>query len=294
MSDEIEVQVPIFEDPENPDNPTEVAGEGKKYRQWCFTDYVRNESVWTELDCAYIVFGREVCPTTGKKHLQGYFALKFQRTRSSLKKKNHPTAWFGVTKGTPLQASTYCKKTGDFYERGILPEPGKRNDLLDLTTMIRAGATDKEMVDEHPTRMFLYANNVVRFRAMLVPPRNFKTQVYWYWGPSETGKSRFAHHEAGLRAYSKDTSESFWDGYAGEEHVIIDELRVGDIPHGQLLKLFDRYPLRVKVKNASCQFVARRIWVTSSLHPREFVPHREEEKQLLRRITLIREFKRDE
>lgn len=95
--------------------------------------------------------------------------------------------------------------------------------------------------------------------------------VYVYYGPPGSGKSRRAWDEAGFDAYPKDPRTKFWDGYQGEENVVIDEFRGGvDIAH--VLRWFDRYPVRVEIKGAGSVLRARRIWITSNLHPSEWYP----------------------
>jgi len=51
-------------------------------RAWCFTlnNYDESEAVvamdWAEDECAYVVFGWELAPTTYIPHIQGYFRLR--------------------------------------------------------------------------------------------------------------------------------------------------------------------------------------------------------------------------
>lgn len=111
--------------------------------------------------------------------------------------------------------------------------------------------------------------------------------VYVYWGKTGTGKSRTAWEEGSLESYSKDPRSKFWCGYQTEENVIIDEFRGGiDISH--LLRWTDRYPVRVEVKGSSRPLCARKIWITSNLHPRDWYPELDSEtlSALLRRLTV--------
>lgn len=111
-----------------------------------------------------------------------------------------------------------------------------------------------------------------------------------FWGPTGTGKSRRAWEEAGWQAYPKDPRSKFWDGYSGQQHVVIDEFR-GDIDIAHLLRWFDRYPVIVEVKGSSCVFAATHIWITSNLSPDFWYPGLDEGTQAaLRRRLIVTQF----
>lgn len=112
--------------------------------------------------------------------------------------------------------------------------------------------------------------------------------VHCFWGATGTGKSRRAWDEAGLDAYPKDPRSKFWDGYRGQENVVIDEFRGGiDISH--MLRWFDRYPVIVEIKGCATVLKATSIWVTSNLHPNDWYPDLDDETKLalLRRLTVV-------
>jgi len=125
--------------------------------------------------------------------------------------------------------------------------------------------------------------------------RSFKTEVYWYYGPTGTGKSRAANVEA-PHAYWKSPVDKWWDGYSGQEDVIVDDYRRDLCTFATLLRLFDRYPLRVEYKGGSCEFRSKRIFITSPKSPKDTwtegeKPRTDEDiQQLLRRITKIVHF----
>jgi len=74
-------------------------------------------------DLSYLVYGREICPTSGRPHLQGYLCLTQRKRMSFLKtlpglSRCH---WEVQKASKPEQAITYCKKDGDFDEYGEPP-----------------------------------------------------------------------------------------------------------------------------------------------------------------------------
>lgn len=121
--------------------------------------------------------------------------------------------------------------------------------------------------------------------------RNWKTTIFWLYGATGTGKSRWAH-EQDPEAYIKEPTTKWWDGYDGEATVIIDDARRDMCTFAYMLRLFDRYPLPIETKGGTCQFLARTIYFTSPFHPRQFWEGRctEDLKQLLRRIEHIRHY----
>ncbi len=129
--------------------------------------------------------------------------------------------------------------------------------------------------------------NLKRIAVDHLEPIGVERTIHVYWGRTGTGKSRRAWTEAGLGAFPKDPRTKFWDGYRGHEHVVIDEFRGGiDIAH--ILRWLDRYPVIIEVKGSSTILVAKQIWITSNLDPREWYPDLDDETKqaLLRRMTI--------
>lgn len=121
--------------------------------------------------------------------------------------------------------------------------------------------------------------------------RDFVTEVYWFYGPTGSGKTRAASC-ACPDAYWKANNNRWWDGYEAHEDVIIDDYRTSFCPFSELLRLFDRYPFQVEVKGGTREFVARRVYVTTPKNPRDTWSLRSDEDlgQLLRRIHEVRHF----
>jgi len=65
------------------------------------------------MEFKYAVFGREICPKTGKHHLQGYVALARQKRLTAMKKL-FPRAHLEICIGNPKQNKDYCTKVCDY------------------------------------------------------------------------------------------------------------------------------------------------------------------------------------
>lgn len=107
-----------------------------------------------------------------------------------------------------------------------------------------------------------------------------------YVGVSGSGKTFSAYTEA-PKAYWKDSTTIWWDGYKGQEDVIIDEFR-GGIALELLLRWLDGYPVSVQVKGGSRAIAAKRFWITSNKSPALWYPDLDEPSKdaLLRRLQI--------
>lgn len=140
-----------------------------------------------------------------------------------------------------------------------------------------------------PADVYLrYYGNIQRIARDNLVPVAIERTVRVYWGATGTGKSRRAWSEAGLEAYPKDPRTKFWDGYAGHEHVVVDEFR-GGIDIGHVLRWFDRYPVLVEVKGSAVVLKAKALWLTSNLDPRLWYKDCDPETvaALMRRLEVV-------
>lgn len=122
------------------------------------------------------------------------------------------------------------------------------------------------------------------------PFRNEIT-VNVYWGATATGKSHRMFEEAyagGIIPYVKASTTKWWDGYQGQDRVIMDEFR-GQISIEHLLKWLDKYPCFVEEKGGQLALKATQFWICSNLHPSSWYPTMDHESQeaLLRRLKII-------
>ena len=115
--------------------------------------------------------------------------------------------------------------------------------------MIVEGVDLREIAAEHPVAYIRYHKGFAALKALQIPDRDWKTEVFWYYGPTGTGKSYTAREECGPGAYYKMGGNKWWCGYQGQEHVVIDDFRRDLCPFHELLRLFDRYPMQVEFKS---------------------------------------------
>ncbi len=83
----------------------------------------------------------------------------------------------------------------------------------------------------------------------------------------------------------------WFDGYDGHAVVILDDFRPDMAKMWMMLRLLDRYQLRVPVKGGFTQWRPELIIITCPLPPQDcYLDVGEDREQLIRRITEIRHF----
>ena len=262
-----------------------------KTHAYCFTwNNYTDENIETlkAQQYKYLVFGRELAPTTGTPHLQGYIYYQHQRTISAIAKQLkgiHLTP----ANGNPFANREYCTKDNKFEEYGTIPKQGKRSDIIELKDAITETNSVRELVEQGSIinlQGFKLAEKLIGYYEN---KRTSKPYVQWFYGDTGTGKSRKAY-ELFPDAYTAMSTNRWYEGYDGHKAVIIDDMRKDFCKFHELLRILDRYPLRIEVKGGSRQFVATNIIITSCYHPREMFETREDIEQLLRRIDKIEPF----
>lgn len=255
-------------------------------RGFCFTDYTLDENFYDAIPADYLIIGREICPTTGRKHLQGYLYFKNQRTVSSIIKLLSPRH-VECARGTPQENITYCSKGGDFIERGCRPLQGSRTDLLSVATGIKRDRLSlRDVMDQYPVEFVKYSKGLSALVDSAEERRTWITEVFLYWGDSETGKTRAAI-EDGAVIVERDKS-GFIHNYNGEDRVLFDDIDLDDFRDHRSwwLKILDRYPHTVNVKGGTRNWKPRRIYITSNDNPLHFIT----DPAIKRRITRIKHF----
>jgi len=216
----------------------------------------------------------------GTPHFQGYVIFATRKRLTWIKEHCDATAHWEPRKGTHQQAKAYCMKDESRvdgpWEHGDEPHKaqGKRNDLLALKRKLDEGVGEAAIAAD--SEMFAvwakYWKVIGRYRMLKsMNERRWHTFCQVYWGPPGVGKSSRALEEAGPGAYwlprpSGVGQTIWWDGYEGQEVVVIDEF-YGWIMRDMMQRLCDRYPLLVQTKGGTTPFLAKKIIITSNEHP---------------------------
>lgn len=272
------------------------------YRNWCFTVYsdcgdeIRNES-----NVRYAIYQKEKCPTTGRFHWQGYVEFKTQYRLSGVRK-ILPTAHWEPRKGTREEARDYCRKEESREEAPVeigtwVSSDGSRridDRIAKVKKLIDEGKTVDEICDidfgvwlKHGKRLIDYMG--VRMRLSGSTNLRLDLQVEVRWGVTGTGKTRGVFEE-NPKLYKLDSANNiWWDGYMGEEVLLIDDF-YGWIKFGSLLNILDIYPLRLEVKGGFAYACWRKVYITSNKRWEEWYKDltHEQHQALQRRIHTVK------
>lgn len=136
-----------------------------------------------KMGIGYVCFGREVCPTSGRPHLQGYLQMvtkpKYDRMKTMF---GVPVAGqslkFTVANGSDVENYNYCSKDGDFWEAGNRQsiagaKKGQRTDVDAVKKAIDDGKSYDNICDEN----FETASRMHRFIKERVQARDTIKQL---------------------------------------------------------------------------------------------------------------------
>ena len=206
-------------------------------------------------------------------------------------KEVHPTAHWEPQRGTPQEASDYCKKEGDFYECGNIPMSQEKKGEANAERWEAARQAVREgRIADIPADIVIHLSKLeyAVSREQLAERSLADTEepMLWYYGASGTGKSRKARTD-NPTAYLKMCNK-WWDGYNGQEVVIIEDF---DIEHHVLchhLKIWaDRYRFPAEVKGGKIDIRPKQIIVTSNYHPRDIWTDARDLDPILRRFQIV-------
>ena len=236
-----------------------------------------------------MIIGKEIAPTTGTPHYQGFIRLKNAMTFHTIQK-FLTRARIVVANGNDFQNQKYCAEDGNLlFEHGEPTEQGKRSDLKEIAQLIKnKKITLEEIMFEHPEMYLRYSRSFEKMFNAVMTPRSTPPQVFWRWGLAGTGKTRFCI-ENHPDHYVKDGT-MWWDGYKQQEAIIIDDFD-NQIPYRTLLRMLDRYVYQGQVKGGYVQIDSPYIYITCEFPPEHYW-FGNELAQVKRRLTSVLEIKK--
>lgn len=241
-------------------------------KNWCFTlnnyteeDVAAVEKLMEQAD--YLICGKEV-GEQGTPHLQGYVQLK-KRLRLTGLKKILPRAHLQVARGSAQENKTYCSKDGDYKEYGQIKEtdPGKREKRRwdEILQKAKEGRIDE--IDPQTTVQHYNALKRIKKDYMKKPDNLNDVCGIWVYGETGAGKTTWARKNY-PDAFIK-TPDKWWDGYQGEEYVILDDLDKYHVSLGYHVKMWgDKWSFKAEDKGGVMWIRPKKFIITS-----QYMPH---------------------
>lgn len=263
-------------------------------RGWCFT--INNPNGWddadlerTESECQYLIYGKEV-GSEGTPHYQGF--VYFQSLKSFLQVKQLlQRAHIEKQRGTLEAAIDYCKKDGDYVEKGDRPygPTGQKGVWKEILQLAREGKL-RELEDRFPSQFLRYH---AKLSGLYRPERPLILEVLeneWWIGPTGSGKSRTLW-ERYPDHYQKSLNK-WWDGYEYQDTVAIEEWSPKNEVTASFLKIWaDRYPFSAEIKGGTLQKIRPKRLIVLSNYTIEACFEREEDRNpILRRFKVVHFF----
>lgn len=259
-------------------------------RRWAFTlnNYTQEEVDSIKgIECEYLIFGKET-GDEGTPHLQGYIVFKNATRFSTLKNKMPRAHVEAAIRGHDANIK-YCKKQGDYYEKGEIKKVKKSDVFLD----------DIEKVK--PKDLMAHLNGVRLINGMKMESKMLdeiredkleKPQVIYIHGKSGTGKTYTAYKMACEKWNNWEIATlEFKNGFAMSNNyharcLILQEFRPSCIDAASFLQFLDGYGCVLNVKGSHVYIRPKMIIICSIKSPYDI--YREEmNDQFIRRLTTI-------
>lgn len=241
---------------------------------WTWNNYQETENyvevlknAYLVLEKTYMIYAKEVAPSTGTNHLQGYSQFK-KRVYLSTLRKILPGVHFTICNGSSQDNINYIHKTGEWIEEGTPRTQERRikklkDDWEGLISKAISGRLE-EIRQDDPKSYLVYYRTLKQLRQDYLRPLALVRHCYWIYGKPGVGKSR-AVHQMFPHAYWKNANK-WWDGYKGEPTVVLDDLGTHHL-FEYLKRWADRYPVTGEIKGSSLSLTYNRLIITSNFTP---------------------------
>lgn len=163
------------------------------------------------------------------------------------------------------------------------------SDLAEACGKVAGGSTLAEVAKDHPSAFVRNYKGLAVLRGLLNPVSgewSGEKCVFWLWGTTGSGKSRaaFGYSQSYYEPIRAGNGVIWWDGYCGEETIIFDDIRPGELRVQDFLRWTDGRDGVRQVKGGTVGVKAH-TWIFTSNHPVEEFYSGSELPPVLRRIT---------
>ncbi len=240
-------------------------------RNWLFTDFtcsdLKQQFDDEQSGIRYLCFGNEVCPRTQREHHQAWIQFEKPVSRSTVQRiLCLPGCHSEIMRGSCEENERYVTKDGDVTRYGAFVRMGQRVDIDEIRIRIAEGASVLSIADTNFPLWCRFRQSFATYR-MLCQKRatsewRGRLDVILLAGRTRCGKTRLASKYGTyiIGGYQL----GWWDGYSGENCIIIDDF-ADDIPIQQMLRILDGYQLRLPIKGSFVYACWKRVIVTTNV-----------------------------
>lgn len=225
-----------------------------------------------------LAYGKEICPSTGKEHHQGFIQMYKQCRWSSIQKMfNNRSCHFEVMKGSIEQNELYCSKEGKYTKIGNFVSRGYRSDLHNIKDDLKNGARLYDIMENYTGDFVRYHAGIEKMKSLI---DNEQSKIYRdvnvtvLVGPAGSGKTSYVSKKHGYKnvfTLNFEDPKFMFNGYDNEDVLLIDDFN-GEIDYNQLLRILQGHPLPLNVKNGIRYAFFTKIYITSNVKPVEWYP----------------------
>ena len=161
----------------------------------------------------------------------------------------------------------YVKKDGNFITNiDVDAAMKKKSKGVKEKNALMLAKTPKELVDDGDISLLMLPQLLKAKRAYeraAKPPKHIPRKCYWIWGPPRAGKS-YVVREMFEDIYEKPQNR-WWDGYNGEDVVLLDDMDKHGECLGHLLKIWaDNYRFIAETKGDNIYPTYTKFIITSN------------------------------
>lgn len=134
-----------------------------------------------------------------------------------------------------------------------------------------------------------------RYQQLTSRPEDRVVNVTFLYGKPGTGKTHWVNDNsdpADTFWFSPQPNACFFDGYEGQSTLVLDDFIGGHVPRNMLLRLLDKYALRLPIKGSSRIAKYSRVFITSNYWPSAWYKDRDNLWAIQRRIGTVLIFER--
>lgn len=268
----------------------------RQSRKFLFTwnNYPENHAVpLANAGARYHCYGHELAPTTGTPHLQGFLYYSSARSVRSVRSKL-PGVDVRIADGSVGDNITYCSKDGRFHEFGTKPLTQEEKGETEVQRYALARDSAKRgNLDEIPADIFVRCYSTLKRIQLDYMPRVAPQEGVcgvWIYGLSGCGKTRAVY--AKYPDLFQKPSTKWWDGYQGEDVVLVDDVDIYDVKLGGEFKHWaDFCPFIAESKGGAQRIRPKKLFVTSQYKIEDIWTDEKTQAALGRRFVVIEKIK---